>query len=57
VGWTSYILIEDPVSVESQLQPGYTTMLVGKGLPEAPQSDATAKSIEAQDSEAKVTWQ
>jgi N-acyl-D-aspartate/D-glutamate deacylase len=31
-------------------------MLVGEGTSEAPQSDATARLIEARDSEAKVTW-
>jgi N-acyl-D-amino-acid deacylase len=31
-------------------------MLVGEGISEAPQSDATAKLIEAKDSEARVTW-
>ncbi|MGH9616777.1 MAG: N-acyl-D-amino-acid deacylase family protein [Acidobacteriaceae bacterium] len=56
MGWNSYILIEDPVSVESKLQQGCTTMLVGEGISEAPQSDATAKQIEARDPEAKVTW-
>jgi dihydroorotase/N-acyl-D-amino-acid deacylase len=38
------------------LQQGCTTMLVGEGISEAPQSDATAKQIEGRDSEAKVTW-
>ena len=56
MGGSSYILIEDPVSVESKLQQGCTTMLVGEGSSEAPQSDATAKLIEARDPEAKVTW-
>ena len=49
MGWNSYILIEDPVSVESKLRQGCTTMLVGEGISEAPQSDATAKLIEAKD--------
>lgn len=56
MGWNSYILIEDPVSVESKLRQGCTTMLVGEGISEAPQSDATAKLLEARDPEAKVTW-
>lgn len=56
MGWQSYILIEDPVSVESKLQQGCTTMLVGEGQSEAPQSDATAKQLEARDPGAKVTW-
>ncbi|HVH88100.1 MAG TPA: hypothetical protein VM912_15370, partial [Terriglobales bacterium] len=56
MGWQSYIVIEDPVSTLSKLQQGCTTMLVGEGQSEAPQSDATAKQIEARDPEAKVTW-
>jgi N-acyl-D-aspartate/D-glutamate deacylase len=56
MGWESYILIEDPVSVQSKLQQGCTTMLVGEGQSEAPQSDATATQIEARDPEVKVTW-
>jgi N-acyl-D-aspartate/D-glutamate deacylase len=56
MGWNSYVLIEDPVSVESKLQQGCTTMLVGEGQSEAPQNDATAKLIEARDPEARVTW-
>jgi N-acyl-D-aspartate/D-glutamate deacylase len=56
MGGNSYILIEDPASVESKLQQGCTTMLVGEGISEAPQSNATAKLIEAKDPEAKVTW-
>ncbi|MGD0733437.1 MAG: D-aminoacylase [Terracidiphilus sp.] len=56
MGWNSYVLIEDPVSVESKLRQGCTTMLVGEGISEAPQSDATVKLIEARDPEAKVTW-
>ena len=51
MGWNSYVLIEDPVSVGSKLQQGCTTMLVGEGQSEAPQNDATAKLIEARDPE------
>jgi len=43
MGGNSSILIEDPVSAESKLQQGCTTMLVGEGISEAPQNDATAK--------------
>jgi len=56
MGGDSYVLIKDPVSVESKLQQGCTTMLVGEGISEAPQSDATAKLLETRDPEAKVTW-
>ena len=56
MGGDSYVLIEDPVSVESKLRQGCTTLFVGEGKSEAPQSDATAKLVEAQDPEAKVTW-
>jgi N-acyl-D-amino-acid deacylase len=56
MGGNSYVLIEDPVSVESKLRQGCTTMLVGEGISEAPQSDATAKLIELRDPVAKVTW-
>lgn len=38
MGGDSYILIEDPVSVESKLQQGCTTMLVGEGMSEAPRA-------------------
>lgn len=56
MGGNSYVLIEDPESAESKLQQGCTTMLVGEGISEAPQSASTAKLIEARDPEAKVTW-
>jgi N-acyl-D-amino-acid deacylase len=56
MGWNSYVLIEKPLSVQSKLQQGCTTMLVGEGISEAPQSDATAKLIETQNPRAKVTW-
>lgn len=56
MGWQSYIVIENPVSALSKLQQGCTTMLVGEGQSEAPQSPATANQIEARDPEARVTW-
>lgn len=56
MGGNSYVLVEDPVSAESKLRQGCTTMLAGEGVSEAPQSDATAKMIEARNPEAKVTW-
>lgn len=56
MGWQSHLMIEDPVSTLSKLEQGCTTMLVGEGQSEAPQSDATAKQVEARDPQTKVTW-
>lgn len=56
MGGNSYVLVEDPVSAESKLRQGCTTMLVGEGISEAPQNDATAKLFQTRDPEAMVTW-
>ena len=56
MGGASYGIIEDPVSAQSKLQQGCTTMLVGEGISEAPQNDLTAKAIETRDFQAKVSW-
>jgi len=55
MGGSSLPLLLDPVSAESKLRQGITTMMVGEGDSLAPQSDRTA----AQDIEGasfKITW-
>jgi N-acyl-D-amino-acid deacylase len=56
MGGDSYILVDDPVSAESKLRQGCTTMFVGEGDSEAPQNDFTAKLWEREFPEVKVTW-
>lgn len=56
MGGDSYVLVKDPVSVESKLQQGCTTLFVGEGDSEAPQNDFTAARREREDAGTKVTW-
>jgi N-acyl-D-aspartate/D-glutamate deacylase len=56
MGGDSYVLVTDPVSAESKLQQGCTTLFVGEGDSEAPQNDFTAKLAEKQNPDVKVTW-
>lgn len=56
MGGDSYTLIADPVSVESKLQQGCTTMLVGEGESEAPQNAFTAQAIERAYPGIQVSW-
>lgn len=56
MGGDSYTLIADPVSAESKLQQGITTMLVGEGESEAPQNDFTLKEIQKQYPNAVINW-
>jgi N-acyl-D-amino-acid deacylase len=56
MGGDSYVLVTDPVSAESKLQQGCTTMLVGEGESEAPQNDFTIKQIQKQDPTAVIGW-
>jgi N-acyl-D-amino-acid deacylase len=56
MGGDSYILVDDPVSAESKLRQGCTTMFVGEGDSEAPQNDFTAKQWQREYPDVKVTW-
>jgi N-acyl-D-amino-acid deacylase len=56
MGGDSYVLVEEPNSVDSKLQQGCTTMLVGEGYSEAPQNDVTAKALQKEYPKADVTW-
>jgi N-acyl-D-amino-acid deacylase len=56
MGGDSYVLIDDPVSAQSKLQQGCTTLFVGEGDSEAPQNDFTAGLFTGDTPGAKVTW-
>lgn len=53
MGGSTYPLLLDPVSAESKLRQGITTMLVGEGGSAAPQDDRTAAEA---DGSLKITW-
>lgn len=56
MGGSSYPLIADPVSVESKLQQGITTMLVGEGSSEAPQNDFTQSRLRKTHPGVAISW-
>ncbi len=57
MGGDSYTLIDDPVSAESKLQQGCTTLFVGEGDSEAPQNEFTAGLLKKDYPDAKIDWQ
>jgi N-acyl-D-amino-acid deacylase len=56
MGGDSYALIDDPISAESKLQQGCTTLFVGEGDSEAPQNDFTMSLFRKAYPNSKDTW-